>query len=79
MAGQLRRNATHFSDSLEKDKMVVETMQEKLDGNFDFMKKQRIRLRDFRGKSSGTTCLVIMSIVVVLVAFVMMVFVIRVT
>ncbi|KAG2154441.1 uncharacterized protein EDB93DRAFT_1223282 [Suillus bovinus] len=79
MARQLRRNATHFSESLVKDKSVVETMQEKLEGNFDFMKKERIRLRDFRGKSGSTTCLVITSILVVLVAFMLMVFVIRVT
>lgn len=79
MATQLRRNATHFSESLVKDKSVVEAMQEKLEGNFDFMKKERLRLRDFRGKSGSTTCLVIMSILVVLVAFMLMVFVIRVT
>jgi hypothetical protein len=79
MATQLRRNATHFADSLVKDKSVVEAMQEKLEGNFDFMKKERVRLRDFRGKSGGTTCLVIMSILVVLVAFMLMVMVIRVT
>lgn len=79
MATQLRRNATHFSDSLVKDKSVVEAMQEKLEGNFDFMKKERIRLRDFRGKSGSTTCLVIMSLLVVLVAFMLMVLVIRVT
>ncbi|KAF9227128.1 hypothetical protein BS17DRAFT_775005 [Gyrodon lividus] len=79
MATQLRRNATHFSESLQSDKTVIEAMQEKLEGNFDFMKKERIRLRDFRGKSGGTTCLVIMSIIVVLIAFILMVFVIRVT
>lgn len=79
MATQLRRNATHFSESLVKDKSVVEAMQEKLEGNFDFMKKERLRLRDFRGKSGSTTCLVIMSILVVLVAFMLIVFVIRVT
>lgn len=79
MATQLRRNATHFSESLVKDKSVVEAMQEKLESNFDFMKKERIRLRDFRGKSGSTTCLVIMSILVVLVAFMLMVLVIRVT
>lgn len=79
MATQLRRNVTHFSDSLVKDKSVVEAMQEKLEGNFEFMKKERIRLRDFRGKSGGTTCLVITSILVVLIAFMLMVLVIRVT
>jgi hypothetical protein len=79
MATQLRRNATHFSQSLEKDKSVVEAMQEKVEGNFEFMKQARIRLRDFRGKSGGTTCLVIMSVIVVLIAFMLMVFLIRLT
>lgn len=79
MATQLRRNATHFSASLEKDKSVVEAMQEKVEGNFDFMKRERIRLRDFRGKSGGTTCLVMMSVLVVLIAFILMVFIIRLT
>lgn len=79
MATQLRRNATHFSESLEKDKSVLVSMQEKVEGNFDFMKRERIRLRDFRGKSGGTTCLVIMSIVVMLIAFILMVFIIRLT
>lgn len=79
MARQLRRNATHFSDSLAKDKVVVDAMQEKLEGNFDLLKKERIRLRDFRGKSGGTTCLVIMSVIIVVIAFILMVFVIRVT
>ncbi|KIK94571.1 hypothetical protein PAXRUDRAFT_827848 [Paxillus rubicundulus Ve08.2h10] len=79
MATQLRRNATHFSESLQNDKTVMEVMQEKLEGNFDFMKRERIRLRDFRGKSGGTTCLAIMSVIVVLVAFILMVFLVRVT
>lgn len=79
MATQLRRNATHFSASLEKDKSVVDAMQEKVEGNFDFMKRERIRLRDFRGKSGGTTCLVMMSVLVVLIAFIFMVFIIRLT
>jgi len=79
MATQLHRNATHFSESLEKDKSVLVAMQEKVEGNFDFMKRERIRLRDFQGKSGGTTCLVIMSVVVVLIAFILMVFIIRLT
>jgi len=79
MATQLKRNATHFSGSLEKDKSAVDELQEKLDSNFDGMKKERLRLRDFRGKSGSTTCLVIMSIIAVLVSFIMMVFFIRVT
>jgi len=38
-----------------------------------------LRVRDLRGKSGSTTCLVVMSVVAVLVAFVMMVLVIRAT
>ncbi|KAH7928936.1 hypothetical protein BV22DRAFT_1110199 [Leucogyrophana mollusca] len=79
MATQLKRNAAHFAESLGKDKAVVEEMQEKLEGNFDVMKRERIRLRDFRGKSGSTTCLVVMSIIAVLIAFVVMVLIIRVT
>ncbi|KAF8134428.1 hypothetical protein EV363DRAFT_1562044 [Boletus edulis] len=79
MATQLRRNATHFSASLEKDKAVIEGMETKVEGNYEWMKRERIRLRDFRGKSGGTTCLVIMSVVVVLIAFIIMMFIIRLT
>jgi len=79
MATQLRRNATHFSASLEKDKAVIEGMETKVEGNYEWMKRERIRLRDFRGKSGGTTCLVIMSVIVVLIAFMIMMFIIRLT
>lgn len=79
MAAQLRRNATHFSESLGKDRSVIDVMQEKVENNFEFMKRERIRLRDFRGKSGSTTCLVMMSVIVVLIAFILMVFIIRLT
>ena len=79
MATQLKRNAIHFSDSLARDQAVVEDAQLKLEGNYDVMKKERLRARDLRGKSGSTTCLVVMSVVAVLVAFVMMVLVIRAT
>ncbi|KAI6121831.1 hypothetical protein F5141DRAFT_1194441 [Pisolithus sp. B1] len=71
MARQLRRNATHFSDSLARDKVVVDAVQEKLEGNFDILKKERIPVE--------LQCLVIMSVIIVVVAFILMVFVIRVT
>lgn len=79
MATQLKRNAMHFSDSLAKDQAVVEDAQQKIEGNFDVMKKERVRLRDHRGKSGSTTCLVMLSLAVVAVSFVVMFFVIRVT
>ncbi|KII92204.1 hypothetical protein PLICRDRAFT_172324 [Plicaturopsis crispa FD-325 SS-3] len=79
MATQLKRNAMHFSESLARDQAVVDEAQEKLEGNYDVMKKERVRLRDHRGKSGSTTCLVLMSMLVVVVAFLLTFFVIRLT
>lgn len=77
MATQLKRNAMHFSDSLAKDKAVIDETHEKLEGNFGVMLKERIRLRNFRGKSGSTTCMVIGIVVAVLVLFMAMISVIR--
>jgi hypothetical protein len=79
MAAQLRRNAIYFSESLEKDKAVVEAAQVKIEDNFDVMKTERLRLRDLRGKSGSTTCLVLTSVIVVAVSVVFMFLLIRVT
>ena len=79
MAEQLKRNAMHFADSLAKDQQVVKDAEEKLEQNFGMMKTERTRLRDFRGKSGGTTCLVLLSVIVVAVAWFVMFFVIRLT
>jgi len=79
MATQLRRNAVHFSDTLAKDQDLVKETQEKLEGNYDVMKRERVRLRDHRGKSGSTTCLVVASIVGVLVVFFLMFLLIRLT
>lgn len=79
MAAQLKRNAIHFATSLEKDKAVVLEAQEKVERNYDVMTKERVRLRDHRSKSWGTTWLVILSLVVALVGFMLTFFVIRLT
>jgi hypothetical protein len=79
MATQLKRNAIHFSESLAKDQAVIEEAHGKIGGNFDVMQKERLRVRDLRGKTGSTTCLVVMSVIAVLVAFVIMVLVIRAT
>lgn len=79
MATQLKRNAVHFSESLAKDQAVVEDAQEKLEGNLGMMTKERVRLRDHRGKSGSTTCLVVLSLIMVCALFVLMFFVIRFT
>ncbi|KAF9557481.1 hypothetical protein CPC08DRAFT_736730 [Agrocybe pediades] len=77
MAQQLKRNAIHFSSSLEKDKSVVEDAQGKLEGNYDVMQKERVRLRDRSSASRSNTCLVIGVVALVLLVFMLMVSVIR--
>ncbi|KAI0633503.1 hypothetical protein C8Q77DRAFT_1157708 [Trametes polyzona] len=79
MATQLKRNAVHFADALDKDKAVVLEAQEKLERNHDVMSKERVRLRDHHSKSWGTTWITMLSIVVALIGFLLTFFVIRFT
>lgn len=79
MATQLKRNTLHFSEMLRKDQAVVEETKEKLESNFDVMQKERLRLRDHRSKSWGTTWLTVLVVLAVLILFVMMVGIIRLT
>ncbi len=79
MAGQLRRNAEHFSGALAADQGVLRETEEKVGANLDVMKRERVRLRDHSGKALGTTCLTLSSVVVVAIAFLVMFFVIRFT
>ena len=79
MARQLKANATYFSEALEADKTALAGADEKIGMNYEVMKKERVRLRDHRGRSMGTTCLTLTSVLVVAIAFVLMFFVIRFT
>ena len=79
MAGQLRRNAEHFSSALAADQVVLQGAEGKVGANLDVMKRERVRLRDHRGKSLGTTCLTISSVLVVTIAFIVMLFILRFT
>jgi len=79
MARQMKENTIHFSSSLAKDKGVMQEVEEKLERNADVLGKERVRLRDHRGKSGNTTWIVILSILVVMVGFFMTFFVIRIT
>ena len=58
---------------------VVQAAQEKLERNHDVMSTERVRLRDHRSKSWGTTWLVILSMVVAVVGFIMTFFIIKFT
>ena len=62
MATQLKRNAMHFANSLENDKAVVQDAHEKMERNYAVMTKERVRLRDHRSKSWGTTWLVMLGL-----------------
>ena len=79
MAVQLRRNAEHFGTALEKDKGVVELVQEKLEQNLGSMVANRGNLKTVAAKSGGTTWLVFISVMVVTIAWVMMMLLIRLT
>jgi hypothetical protein len=79
MATLLRKNAEHFSSTLDADRHLVEAADEKLERNFDVLQSTRVRLRDRGGKARSTTWLTLFALVSVLVAFVGMVLVIRVT
>ncbi|KAG8807133.1 hypothetical protein FRC17_004634 [Serendipita sp. 399] len=79
MAAQLRKNAQHFSAALEDDKEALAEADSKLNQNLDVMQKERGRLGVYSAKSSGTTWMVIASILVVCIAWVVMFFVIRLT
>jgi len=78
MAGRLRRNAEHFSGALPADQTVLHAAEKKVGANLDVMKRERVRLRDHRGRALGTTRLTISSVVVA-IAFLVIFFVIRFT
>jgi len=79
MAGQLRRNAEHFSGALVADQAVLRAADEKVGANLDAMKLEHVRLRDHHGKALGTTSPMISSVLVVAIAFLLMFFAIRFT
>lgn len=79
MATQLKRNAVHFSESLDRDKSVVQSASEALEKNYDAMTATRVRLKEHSGKSWGTTWIVYGGLVAVSVAWVFMFFIIRLT
>ncbi|KZO98821.1 hypothetical protein CALVIDRAFT_561762 [Calocera viscosa TUFC12733] len=79
MGHQLKLNAIHFGERLAADANVVKEAEEKLVGNLERMRTERFRLRDYSSTARGTTCLVISCILVVIIAWVMMFVVIRIT
>jgi len=79
MAAQLRRNAEHFSVTLDKDKGLVVAAEEVLLKNADNMTKERDKLDKHSSKSFSTTWFTIGAILVVCITWVWMFFIIRLT
>lgn len=79
MAAQLKRNAVHFAGLLDADRTVTAETEKVIVQNAETMTKERLRVRDLRGKTGGTTCIVLVTVVVVVVAWIWMLFVIRFT
>jgi SNARE protein 1 len=77
MAAQLKHNALYLSDSLAKDQTVVAEAEQKLEGNYTVMERERIKLRDHTGKSRGTTCLVLVILPTVVLLLSLMIVLIR--
>lgn len=79
MAEQLKRNTQYFSESLGKDKALVQTAAEALDKNYDSLSKEGQRLKTHSKKSFWTTWIVIAAVLVGCLAWIMMFIIIRIT
>lgn len=79
MAGRLKANSLAFAGALERDKGVMEDAKEKLAGNLDGMTNQRARLKDVVQRAKGMGWLTLGSILVVIVSWVGLFIVIRLT
>lgn len=79
MSSQLKFNTVSFSQSLAEDREVMEGAKQKLEVNYDRMKKEGGRLDHVRKKSRGTTCALIGTVAAVAVAWVVMLGLIKIT
>ncbi|GAA6005913.1 hypothetical protein JCM10207_007272 [Rhodosporidiobolus poonsookiae] len=72
LSGALKTSTLAFSDNLAKDKEVMERAQGKLEGNSGKMAEQQKRLGEVRGRTRGTTCWTVGVVVAVIIAWVAM-------
>ncbi|CAE6438778.1 hypothetical protein ACGC1H_006948 [Rhizoctonia solani] len=79
MAAQLKRNAQTFAAQLNEDSALVQLAHDQLEGVHTRVKTEGATLRAFRGKSGYTTCMTIGILLVVIISWVMMFFMIKVT
>ncbi|CEL60709.1 hypothetical protein RSOLAG1IB_03948 [Rhizoctonia solani AG-1 IB] len=79
MAAQLKRNAQTFAAQLHEDNALVQLAHDQLEGVHTRVKTERSTLRDFRSKSGYTTCMTLGIIVVVIISWVTMFMMVKVT
>ncbi|EPQ30581.1 uncharacterized protein PFL1_02105 [Pseudozyma flocculosa PF-1] len=79
MASVLKTNSLAFADALERDRMLVEKAGDGLSSNLDLMTRTRGRLGIYSKKARSMGWLTLGSIAVVVVSWVFMFFVIRLT
>ena len=68
MTGKLRRDVEHFSGALVADQGVMRAA-EKVSANMEVMKRERVWLRDHRGKALGMTSQTMPNVVVTISGF----------
>ena len=79
MAEQLKRNTVYFSESLDKDKGILQSAGEVLEKNYNSLTKEQGRLKVRGGAGFWNTWMTLAAIIGVCLAWVMMFIIIRVT
>lgn len=79
MASRLKANSLSFAEALERDRKLVESTGEKLQGNLDLMTRTRGRLGDYAKKARGLGWFTFGSILVVIFSWVLLFVVIKLT
>lgn len=79
MAKQLKINSLHFTEALARDRIVIEGAEGKLQGNLTRIQTERGRLKLHSLKSGSTTWIVMAAIITVIVAWIVMFLIIRIT
>lgn len=79
MAKSLKMNSVAFGDMLEKDKSVFETASTALENSYGRLRTEGGRLGEYSSRARGTTWLVYGSVLTVLVCFVFIYLLIKIT
>lgn len=79
MAGVLKNQSVSFSSALERDRKLLESADEKLLQNLDIMTKTRGRLGEYAHKARGMGWFTLGTVIMVVVSWVVMFVVIRLT